>query len=77
MIAEAQINLGVLYSEDNGEFENQTLAMMWLIVATQNGAELGADYQKIVSANMTPEDISKAQAMSSECISSGYENCGE
>jgi TPR repeat protein len=76
MIAEAQINLGVIYSEDNGEFENQTLAMMWLIVATQNGAELGSAYQKIVSAKLTAAEISKAQAMASECINSGYGNCG-
>jgi TPR repeat protein len=77
MIAEAQVNLGVIYSEDNGEFENQTLAMMWLIVATQNGAELGSAYQKIVSDKLTPDDISKAQAMASECVSSGYANCGD
>ena len=77
MIAEAQINLGVIYSEDNGEFQNQTLAMMWLIVATQNGAELGPDYQKIVSAKLTAAEISKAQTMASECISSGYASCGD
>ena len=75
MIAEAQINLAVIYSEEHGEFENPTLAMMWLIVATQNGAELGSAYQKIESAKLTAAEISKAQAMASECMSSGYANC--
>jgi hypothetical protein len=77
MIAEAQVNLGVIYSEDNGEFENHTLALMWLIVATQNGAELGSAYQKIVSAKLTAAEISKAQTMASECIGGGYANCGD
>ena len=38
--------------------------------------ENGAENRDIIAKKMTPQDISKAQAMASECMSSDYKNCG-
>ena len=51
-------------------------ALMWQTIATRSGWTPSEDLRDRLAEGMTPEDISKAQAMASECMSSGYENCG-
>jgi hypothetical protein len=49
---------------------------MWYNIASANGNEKSAKWRDEIASNMTPEDISQAQAMAIECMNSGYENCG-
>ena len=76
-VTKAQNNLGLLYELGTGVLQNNVTAHMWYNIASANGNEKSAKWRDDLAANMTPEDISKAQAMASECMSSGYENCGE
>ena len=41
-----------------------------------NGNALGGERRDEIVDEMTPADVSKAQAMARECMSSGYEDCG-
>jgi TPR repeat protein len=74
--ARAQSRLGQMYEFGDGVLQNNVTAHMWYNIASANGNEESAKWRDDLAANMTPEDISKAQAMASECMSSGYENCG-
>ena len=75
-ITKAQNNLAVMYEYGRQFPQNNVMAHMWYNLAAANGAEKSGERRDAIAANMTPEDISKAQAMASECMSSGYENCG-
>ena len=74
--AEAQTNLGFMYGKGLGVLQDSVLAHMWYNIGSANGDELGAKNRDIVAERMTPEDISKAQALARECMSSDYQNCG-
>ena len=76
-VTKAHNNLGLLYELGTGVLQNNVTAHMWYNIASANGNEKSAKWRDEIAAKMTPEDISKAQAMASDCISSGYENCGE
>jgi hypothetical protein len=76
-ISKAQNNLGVMYELGSGVLQNNVTAHMWYNIASANGNEKSAKWRDEIAANMTPDDISQAQAMASECISTGYEKCGE
>ena len=52
------------------------MAYMWLNIGSANGIENTGKYRDIVAKMMTPADISKAQAMARECMSSDYKKCG-
>jgi uncharacterized protein len=53
---------------------------MWYNISSANEYKLSANMSKKrrdnIAAKMTAADISKAQAMAKECMSSGYKNCG-
>ena len=49
---------------------------MWYNLASANGDEEAADFGDNLAKQMTPEDISRAQSMATECLNSNYENCG-
>ena len=73
----AQYNLGVMYFNGEGSLrKDNSLAYMWFHLLLINGNELGGEPRNIAAEEMTPEDISKAQAMARECMSNDYKNCG-
>ena len=74
--ASAQQNLGVMYYKGNGVLQDNTMAHMWYNIANANGSELGGTNRDDIAKIMTPADISKAQAMARECMSSDYKKCG-
>ena len=74
--AAAQHNLGVMYEAGWGVFQNNISAHMWYNIAAVNGTEASKKRRDDFAAQMTAADISKAQAMAEECMSSGYKNCG-
>ena len=49
---------------------------MWYNIASANGQDQAGGYCDERAGLMTPADISKAQAMARECMSTGYTKCG-
>jgi TPR repeat protein len=74
--AEAQSNLGFMYIKGQGVPQDYLLAHMWFNIGSANGSENGAKNRSIVAKNMIAQDISAAQAMARDCMSSNYQNCG-
>ena len=73
----SQFEIGTAYVVGNGVNKDPFRAHMWLNLPSANGCEFSGDLRDVVAKMMKPEDIAKAQTMASECMSSGYENCGE
>ena len=71
----SQFELGAMYALGQGVLQDYVRSHMWYNVASVNGSGFGGTERDEIAAKMTPEDISKAQAMASECMSSGYANC--
>ena len=74
--AEAQYNLGVIYEYGQGVLQDNVMAHMWYNIASANGHENAGEWRDEREGLMTPADISKAQAMARECMSSDYTKCG-
>ena len=72
----AQNNLGVMYRNGWGVLSDQFIAHMWYNIAAANGNEKGAENREKLTKLMTPEDISKAEAMARACYYSNYDKCG-
>jgi len=75
-VASAQTNLGLMYYNGTGVLQDNSVAHMWFNIGSANGSELGGSNRDIILKQMTPADISKAQAMARECMNSGYTKCG-
>ena len=74
--AKAQNNLGVMYAYGDGVVQDNILSHMWYNIASANGYKKSSEWRDEIAAKMTAADVSKAQAMAKECMSSGYKNCG-
>ena len=74
--AGAQNNLGFMYGNGRGVLQDNILAHMWANISSANGNENGSEGRDIMAKEMTPQDISAAQAMARDCMSSNYQNCG-
>ena len=79
---EAHHMLGWLYQRGKpGYLQDNLMAHMWFNIASATATEdapqrMSAKERATVAEKMTPADISKAQAMARECMSSGYKKCG-
>ena len=67
--ASAQNNLGVRYESGLGVLQDNILSHMWYNIASANGSKKSSEWRDEIAAKMTPQDISKAQAMARECMS--------
>jgi TPR repeat protein len=76
-LADAQSNLGIMYEYGKGVLQDNVMAHMWYNIASANGNEDAGKWRDERAGLMTPADISKAQAMARECMSGGYQNCGQ
>ena len=74
--ARAQYNRGVMAANGWGVLADYIIAHMWYNIASSNGYEKGAENREDLRKRMTPEDISKAEAMARACYDSNYEKCG-
>ena len=72
----AQNNLGTMYLEGNGVLQDNVRAHMWYNIAATEGNKDAANWRNKTASKMTSADISKAQSMARECMSSNYKNCG-
>jgi TPR repeat protein len=75
-VAQAQRNLGIMYEFGDGVLQNNVMAHMWYNLASANGTKNASEMRDKLAGRMTPADISKAQTMATECMSSGYKKCG-
>jgi TPR repeat protein len=74
--AMGQTNLGVMYHNGNGVLQSNIMAHMWYNIASANGHEKAGEPRAYLEEKMTSADISKAQELARECMSSDYQNCG-
>ena len=74
--AKAQYNIGQMYRRGEGVLQDNVRAHMWYNIAAANGHKKSGEWRDQIAAKMTPADISKAQSMARECMSSKYKNCG-
>ena len=73
--APAQRNLGVMYSNGDGVPRSNIMAHMWYEIASTNGHSEADELRDERAGLMNSADISKAQQMARECITSDYQNC--
>ena len=66
----------IMYEGGKGDLQDNIMAHMWYNVGAANGSELGGTNRDQIAKQMTPADISKAQALAREFINSGYTKCG-
>ena len=74
--ASAQSSLGKMYEYGIIVLQDNAIAHMWYNIGAANGNEISGTNRDSIAEGMTSADISKAQAMARECMSSGYQNCG-
>lgn len=73
----AQGSLGNMYQLGEGVLQDYVIAHMWFNISAANGWAIGTVQRDTLAVSkMTYADISKAQALARECISSGYQHCG-
>ena len=83
---QSQAYLGEMYEMGTGLLQDNLRSHMWYNIAAANYKEnltsffdwraVAENYRNLIARRMTPEDLSKAQAMARECMSSGYTKCG-
>ena len=64
----AQVNLGAMYANGNGVPQDNLTAYAWWNIAHTNGQALAKKYKDIIAKLMTPDQITKAEALSKEMI---------
>ena len=74
--ATAQNNLAAMYEDGLSLIQDNVMAHMWYNIASANGHDKAGGHRDERAGLMTPADISKAQGMARECMSSGYTKCG-
>ena len=67
---DGQFGLGFIYEYGRGVMQDYVRAHMWFNIA------LAGESRDVIAEKMTIEDVSKAQAMATICVNSGYEDCG-
>jgi TPR repeat protein len=65
-----------MYGNGRGVLQDNVRAHMWYNIGAANGNALGGENRGKLADEMTSADISQAQAMARECMSSGYTDCG-
>ena len=73
--ADAQINLGVIHSNGDGVLQSNVMAHMWYDIAFANGQSEAEELRDERAGLMARADVSKAQQMARECMTSDYQNC--
>lgn len=74
-LAEAQLNLGVVFGNGMGMLQDNIYAHMWFNISASLGDEDASKNREIIAERMTPADISKAQQPVRECVARDYKGC--
>ena len=73
--ARGQYNLGWLYYKGRGGLGNALKAHMWGSLAVLNGEPRGGELRDTIAKQMTPSQISQAQAMAQQCQTRQFKGC--
>ena len=79
----AQNNLGIMYSNGRSVPQNYVQARMWLDIATSSSnasdenKKIAGEARKLISKQMTPLQIARAEELARTCKQSNYKQCGE
>jgi TPR repeat protein len=76
-IPAAQGGIGTMYEVGLGVVQSNVRAHMWFNIAAANGDLTARNRRDFLAAEMTKDDISKAQSLATECMKSNYQNCGD
>lgn len=68
----AQNFLALMYAKGRGVAQDYVYAHMWLNIAASNGFSNAEKSRDLIAELMTPEDISKAQALAKECVNKNF-----
>ncbi len=71
--AQAQVNLGILYSQCQGVPKDYVLAHMWLNLAEAKGVKATVKMRDLLEKNMTPAQLAEAQRLAGEWTPKGKE----
>ena len=69
-------SMGVSYEFGKGVLQDNILAHMWYNVASASGNTRSGEFRDYLLKQMTPADISEAQEMARECMTTNYKKCG-
>jgi len=73
--ADAQLNLGYMYTKGQGVFQDYVKAHMWNNISASNGNDAGGKNRDLIAKLMTPSQIEKAQDLARECVKKEYKGC--
>lgn len=77
--AYAQANLGHMYAQGLGVPNDDVRAHVWMYLASTSDdqvvAEAALEPMKLLAAGMSPQQISDAQKMASDCLAKQYVGC--
>ena len=71
----AQHNLGVMYASGNGAAQNYIQAHVWFNLAAAQGDKEAVEGRDRVAKQMTPQQITQAQKLATECLARNYKGC--
>ncbi|MAD95436.1 MAG: hypothetical protein CML33_08075, partial [Rhodobacteraceae bacterium] len=66
-----------LYATDKGVSQDNVMAHVWYNLAAADGFEKAGEWRDERAGLITNADISTAQAMALQCMSSCYTKCGD
>jgi len=72
---DAHYNLGVHFVRGIGVSQNLIKAHMWFDIAAVSSDAIPLRNRELVAAKMTPQQISEAQNLASECQARNFKNC--
>ena len=73
--AYAQYSLGYLYENGRGVIQDNVRAHMWYNIAASSGNKNAAKTRDLVTIQMSPSQIEKAQDLARQCVMKNYNRC--
>ncbi len=65
---DAQLNLGLMYAYGRGMPTNFITAYVWESIAAESGSENALNSRDLIAAELTPENIKKAQERATKML---------
>lgn len=73
--ANAQNNLGYMYEHGQGVAQNYVSALMWYVIAADNGEQSAEHNLKIIEIRMTRAQIAHGRSMAKICRETNFKHC--
>ena len=71
----AQYNLGWMHGNGRGTTQDYVRAYMWYELASTHGVKTASRNMSRIVKSMTPDEISAAQTLATECVIKNYKGC--